>query len=167
MPVTPLTKEKGMNLASAKNAQEFCNICDRDAAGRATVVQVPGHQGHRYEVRLERPDKKTIQVECVDPEEGEPCKGCQHGKVCYHALAAAMRSAAEHGFLYVCDSYESAMRVEGGLSRLIILKAKKGGGVAYCRFYLHKKKKRKIVIQVQEPIKQGALFDESIGPYDK
>jgi len=152
-----------MNLKSAKNAQEFCHICDRDAQGRPTAIQVPGHEGHRYEVRRERPDKKCIMVQCVDPDEGAPCPGCQHGKLCYHALAAAMRSASDLGYLHVCQSYDSAMSVEGGDSRLIILKAKVGGGVAYCRFYLHKKKRRKIVVQV----KQGVLFDQSTGPYDK
>jgi len=162
-----------VNVESARNVQEFCYIAARDDQDRASVVLVPGHEGRRYEVRLSRPDKYVMICECIDPDEGEPCKGCTHGKVCYHALAAAMKSAGELGFLFIFDSYQHAMTVEGGLGRLVVVKAKEGGGMAYTRFYRHKKKKRKVFIKVQTPVeangpaRQGALFNESTGPYDK
>ena len=161
-----------MNLESARNAQEFCVVSDRDDQGRPSVVLVPGHQGRRYEVRVSRPDKHTMVCECVDPDEGAPCPGCTHGKVCYHVLAAVMKSASDLGYLHVFDSYQHAMSVEGGLGRLVVVKAKEGGGVAYTRFYRHKRKKAKVVIKVQKPVEangqeQGVLFEQAKGPYDK
>jgi len=159
-----------MNLESARSAQEFCFIAGRADQGRASVVLVPGHEGRRYEVRLSRPDNKSLVCECIDPDEGAPCKGCTHGKLCYHALAGAMKVASEFGFLFIFDSYAHAMSVEGGLGRFLVVKAKEGGGVAYTRFYRHKRKKKKVVIQVQTPVpanEQGTLFEQGTGPYDK
>jgi hypothetical protein len=100
-----------VNKQSARHVKEFCQIWNRDAEGRPTVIFVPGHNGHRYGVRIKR--NGNIGVQCFRQDvQNVECKGNSNGHICYHALAALEFAAEDQGLtLSWCESEQDAERL--------------------------------------------------------
>lgn len=87
----------------ARAASRFGRIVKRDAEGRPTVIQLPGHNASRYRVILRREHINGIAVmsaECA--KEAGPighihCNGNMAG-VCYHSIAAMVLVAEDSGY---------------------------------------------------------------------
>jgi hypothetical protein len=151
-----------MNLDSAKNAVEFCKVTEKDESGRPQTVLCPGHEMRRYVVDINRHDGKSgiISVQCFSEDSEEPCAGNSHGKVCYHCLAALMKSVEGIGHLEFFESRETPlMLVEMGRKMFKVASAN-GTGVLYAVFFQYRKKKRKV------PVVQRVIVPQGMGPYD-
>ena len=77
-----------MNTSEAKQVAGFVGV-DRVVGGVPISLSVPGHDGHRYTVELERDG--VLSYWCG-------CKGASHS-VCYHGLAAAIKVATDKGYI--------------------------------------------------------------------
>jgi len=154
-----------MNIDSAKNAVEFCQVRSRDDKGRPDNILVPGHEMARYGVNITRlEDGRVYQCGCLrllDNKE-EACPGNSHGKVCYHVLAALMHAVRGIGHLEFFESLETPLVLQEMGRKVITVKAGGGGGVLYAVFFKYRKAKAKPKIKVQ----QRTLVPTGLGPYD-
>ena len=76
-----------MNVLDARKVASFVGIDER-VNGKPVALTVPGHDGRKYKVRLDR--SRKLSYWCG-------CKGSAHS-VCYHGIAAVMRVAREKGW---------------------------------------------------------------------
>ena len=99
-----------MNIQSARNVVEFVQVLKTDSEGRPYLFLVPGHQGRRYQVELER--NGGLRATCKDiTKKGQSCDGNLHA-VCYHVLASCLIAAEVQGKeLSWCESETDAERL--------------------------------------------------------
>lgn len=160
-----------MNIKSAENAVEFVHTLEKDDKGRGTKFLVPGHEGKQYQVnvtRVEGQAKHCIQFTCTQTgETPEPCKGCLHTLVCYHALAALKASVLGVGHLRFFPTREIPTTLEEEFGRRVIrLENHSSRKVLWAVFWPHKPKRKR---KPKEPTQQASLFPASAlnGPYDR
>jgi len=104
-----------MNTSDARAVVGFVGI-EKVANGVAVALSVPGHDGRRYEVSLDRDGH--LSYWCA-------CKGATHS-ICYHGLAAATKAAAEKGYVLTWARDESGARRLANLGgKVISLTSKK------------------------------------------
>jgi len=123
-----------MNVKSARRAAEFVRCCSFDPQGRLEVAIVPGHDAKLYQVQFSRAKDRLIVGGCVNPDEGEVCKGHRHN-LCFHALAALICAADKKGLrLIFCSTKEKAeciAQLGGVLVEIVSRASHKGGWVIY------------------------------------
>ncbi len=123
-----------MNIKSARKVSEFVSCWKHDEKGRVQKATVPGHNARLYQVTFSRNGKQLVIDECINPDEGEMCKGHKHS-ICFHALAALIHAASEKEFrLSFCESLEEAEKIKrtgGTIVELISAHSKKKCWVVY------------------------------------
>lgn len=78
---------------------DICTVVERDKEGRVNKVNVPGHEGRRYQVIIRR-ESGTLSVECrqdIDKLGYKPCQAAAHGNMCYHVRHALLVAANAAG----------------------------------------------------------------------
>jgi len=119
-----------VNKSSARKVSEFCQIWSRDQEDRASVVFVPGHDGHRYVVYIER--NGSIGVRCLRQDVRAECKGNSNGHICYHALAALEVAAEDQGMTVAwCESEQAAKNLANLGGKVFCVKSLQGSGEAW------------------------------------
>ncbi len=120
-----------MNINSANKAAEFVACWQTDNKGRVEKATVPGHNARLYQVTFSRSGKRLLIEECINPDEGELCKGHKHS-ICFHALAALIHAAEKKGFrLTFCSTLKEAKSVGGTVIEVISAHSKKKGWIVY------------------------------------
>lgn len=101
-----------MNIQSARKVAEFVQVLKSDDEDRPYLFLVPGHQGRRYQVELERNGGLRAHCRCMtSAPPGQYCKGNFH-TVCYHIGAACLVAAETQGkVLSWCDNEDDAERL--------------------------------------------------------
>lgn len=138
-----------MNLGSALKAVEFCAVLERNESNRPTKVLVPGHEGRQYEVKITRNpiqqgERPVISVECHQKDIQSPCLGNSNGKICYHCIAALLKSCEKQGWLSFCDTRKEAEYISCFANGLYIVRSSQGTGQLYTLWnrFLKKRKTR-------------------------
>jgi len=105
-----MNKMNKMNIQAAKSATEFVRIVSRDREGRASYLEVPGHKGARYNVKLKR--NGLLTSHCYIDRGGMGNADCPSRHICYHTLAAVAAAAEDVGMTVVwCNSLDDAKRL--------------------------------------------------------
>lgn len=136
-----------MNLRSAMRALEFCGIVDRDEFGKPIKVLVPGHEGRQYEVSIDRipafeGKRAEFLVECHQKDTEVACLGNSNGHICYHVIAALIKSCEKQGWLTFFEDYESANFVSCFANGLFHVQSGNGSGHLYTLWHRYKPKLR-------------------------
>lgn len=121
-----------MNVQSARNAREFVQVLKSDDEGRPYLFLVPGHQGRRYQVELERNGGLRAHCRCMTgAPPGQYCKGNFY-TVCYHILAACLVAAEAQGKeLSWCDSEANAERLARTGGEVFTIRSAQSGRSAW------------------------------------
>ena len=99
-------------VGRARKASAFAGVLTRDKEEKIRTLVVPGSCGRRYH-EIVRRNGTSISVECrLEVGRGYlDCQGNSHS-VCYHAVATAIKVAAEAGYkVSLCDDPKKAERV--------------------------------------------------------
>ena len=99
-------------VKKAKHIKTFTTV-QKYQNGKPRVILVPGSEAKRYQVIVRRLDAKTISTECrCETGVGHvSCPGNSNGYVCYHSIAAVIRSADGYKVSF-CSNREDAQRLQ-------------------------------------------------------
>lgn len=115
-----------MNVTSAKKAEEFVHVAERDINQKVKVALVPGHKGKMYQVRINRTSRGMLsQCKCKDVD----CLGNKN-TICYHVLATLLASAQRSRpkiKLSFCERKIDAQKLVNIAGTMFPLKSKQSG----------------------------------------
>lgn len=107
-----------MNTESARAAKEFAKIVRRDP-GNVVIVQVPGHNGNHYYVKV------TERTVACKRSNGTPCPSIGTSTLCYHSLAAW---EYVHEPVSWCDCEQKAKKLENLGNHAVEVRSTQGRG---------------------------------------
>jgi hypothetical protein len=114
-----------------KAAALFTFVSKRDGNGRASAIDVPGHEGRRYMVLIKR--NGHVEVECLQdtPLGDVPCQGGLRS-FCFHSYAALEIAAREAGRQVVwCKDEPAAKRLSRVGGNVLKVVGKRSGKVIW------------------------------------
>jgi len=120
-------------ISEAKSSAKFSQVVKRDTQNRPVVVNVPGHEGRRYDViifRYKEGDLPVLRCECLHSIQGQVhCAGGSKS-FCYHCAAAVMVAVAESKKQVVFCQSEAKARKLSNLGGMVVKCVSRISGVA-------------------------------------